>query len=280
MRRALAEEAVHALQKGFGFGIAGKAAFGGAELGRVDAAAGGAFDDGDLDVEHLVVHDEVDDDAGDAGVVEEAAEDDEVVMGIVVAEEGAGALAAPAELGTRDGAAEVLLVDGVEDLVEVIAEALGRRDELTAAGLAQFAEVLAELVAVDELAIGALGGGGDGLAVELGKEDPEQAFDDGGGGIAQEVADANDDAAIAEADAAAEGGKRAKLDSDGGKVSAGLEGGKDPVRHRVGRFGSGGGNGEQTALDLHLFVRVPWRVTNGCEIGKPGPAESAPFAKT
>ena len=50
-----------------------------------------------LQVQHFVVEDVLDDVAGDAWVVEDAADDDGVVGGVVVAEAIAGVVAAPSE---------------------------------------------------------------------------------------------------------------------------------------------------------------------------------------
>lgn len=77
---------------GFEFG---KEALFGLELAGVDAAASGFDADRMLEVEHLVVEQVLDGATGSVGPVEDAADHDGVVSGIVVAQHAAGLMSAP-----------------------------------------------------------------------------------------------------------------------------------------------------------------------------------------
>ncbi len=78
------------LEVGFGGIEFGEEALFGLELAGVDAAAAGFDADGMLEVEHLVVEEVFDGAARGVGAVEDAADDDGVVGGVVVAEHAAG----------------------------------------------------------------------------------------------------------------------------------------------------------------------------------------------
>jgi hypothetical protein len=84
-----------ALEVGFGGVEFGEEALFGLELAGVDAAAAGFDADGVLEVEHLVVEEVLDGAAGGVGAVEDAADDDGVVGGVVVAEHAAGVVGGP-----------------------------------------------------------------------------------------------------------------------------------------------------------------------------------------
>jgi len=84
-----------ALEVGFGGVEFGEEALFGLELAGVDAAAAGFDADGVLEVEHLVVEEVFDGAAGGVGAVEDAADDDGVVGGVVVAEHAAGVVGGP-----------------------------------------------------------------------------------------------------------------------------------------------------------------------------------------
>ena len=70
----------------------GEEALFGLELAGVDAAAAGFDADGVLEMEHLVVEEVFDGAARSVGAVEDAADDDGVVSGVVVAEHAAGVM--------------------------------------------------------------------------------------------------------------------------------------------------------------------------------------------
>jgi hypothetical protein len=88
-------EKLDALEVGFGGFEFGEEALFGLELAGVDAAAAGFDADGVLEVEHLVVEEVLDGAARGVGAVEDAADDDGVVGGVVVAEHPAGVVGGP-----------------------------------------------------------------------------------------------------------------------------------------------------------------------------------------
>ena len=113
------------LQVGLGGFEFGKEAFFGLELAGVDAAAASFDADGVLEVEHLVVEEIFDGAAGSVGAVEDAADDDGVVRGVVVAEHAAGVVGAPGEGGAAEESVEEAGVEGLEDFVEIVVVAVG-----------------------------------------------------------------------------------------------------------------------------------------------------------
>ena len=100
---------------------------------RVDAAAQAARPDGMLEVQHLVVEQVLDGVARAGGTVEDAADDDGVVGGVVVAERALGVVLAPGEVGAAEQPAEKARVERVEDLLEIEEAALGPEVALAAA---------------------------------------------------------------------------------------------------------------------------------------------------
>ena len=111
---------LEALEVGFGGFEFGEEALFGLELAGVDAAAAGFDADGMLEVEHLVVEQVLDGAARSVGAVEDAADDDGVVRGVVVAEHAAGVVSAPGERGAAEQAVEEAGVERLEDLVEIV----------------------------------------------------------------------------------------------------------------------------------------------------------------
>ena len=84
----------------------GEEALFGLELAGVDAAAARLDADGMLEVKHLVVEEVFDGAARGVGAVEDAADDDGVVGGVVVAEHAAGVMGAPGERGAAEESVE------------------------------------------------------------------------------------------------------------------------------------------------------------------------------
>ena len=88
-----------------------------------------------LEVEHLVVEEVFDGGARGVGPVEDAADDDGVVCGVVVAEHATGVVGAPGEDGAAEEAVEEAPVERVEDFVEVVVMTVVGEDALASAGL-------------------------------------------------------------------------------------------------------------------------------------------------
>jgi hypothetical protein len=165
------EFCLETLEVGFcGFEL-GEEAFFGLELAGVDAAATGFDADGVLEVKHLVVEKILDGAAGCVGAVEDAADDDGVVGGVVVAQHAAGVVSRPGEGWAAEESVEEAGVERLEDFVEVVVVAGGGGESLAAAGLADVLGLAGDRFRGDVAAIAISMGGGDGLLVELGEED-------------------------------------------------------------------------------------------------------------
>src|SRR5690349_12310850 len=72
-----------------------------------------------LHVQHLVVHDVVDDVGGSAGVIEYATDEDHIVRRVVAPQDVPRSFRRPAESWPRQGAAKVLLIETVEGSIEI-----------------------------------------------------------------------------------------------------------------------------------------------------------------
>jgi hypothetical protein len=112
--------------------------FFGFEFARLSGRSGAgraqvAGSDGVLEVEHLVIEQVLDGVARAGGAVEDAADDDGVVGGVVVAERALGVVLAPGEVGTAEQPAEEARVERVEDLFEIEEAAFGAEVALAAA---------------------------------------------------------------------------------------------------------------------------------------------------
>ena len=201
----------------------GEEAFFGLELAGVDAAAASFDADGVLEVEHLVVEEVFDGAAGGVGAVKDAADDDGVVGGVVVAEHAAGVVVGPGEGGPAEESVEEAGVEGLEDLVEIVVAAVGGGDAFAPAGLADVLGLAGDRLGGDVAAVAVGVVGGDGLAVELGEEDVGDGVVDDLGGVLEEVREADVEVALAQADGGVEGGEAAETDVQGWDGRAGTE---------------------------------------------------------
>ena len=89
-----------------------------------------------LQVQHLVEQDVFHRVAGHAWMVEDAADDDGVVGGIVVAETAAGVVLAPGKLRASHESVKEAAVEIVEDFFQMVVVAAGGADVLASAHLA------------------------------------------------------------------------------------------------------------------------------------------------
>ena len=116
-------------EKSLRFGIGRELAFGRAKLGRVDAAARAALHHRNLDMQHLVVHHKVHHQARHARMIQQTAEHNGVMVGVVMSQQSSRALGAPTQLRAGHEAGEMPLIHGLEDLGKIEAYA-GRRGDL------------------------------------------------------------------------------------------------------------------------------------------------------
>jgi hypothetical protein len=166
----------------------------------VNAAATGFDADGVLEVEHLVVEEVLDGAAGGVGAVEDAADDDGVVGGVVVAEHAAGVVGAPGEGGATEEAVEEAAVEGLEDFVEIVVMAGGGGEALAATSLPDVLGLARDGFGGDVAAVAVSVGWSDGFSVELGEEDVGDGVMDGVGSGLEQVGEADVEAAFAQAD--------------------------------------------------------------------------------
>src|ERR1700688_3576171 len=89
-----------------------------------------------FEVQHLVVNDVLHRVGGNSRVVKDAAHDDSIVGGIVVAEAVASMIAGPGHLRRSEQAVKESLVQIFKDNFEVVGSPLGSFDSLAAAHLA------------------------------------------------------------------------------------------------------------------------------------------------
>lgn len=165
----------------------------------MNAPAAAAQFDGMFQVKHLMVDEILDRVLRHARVVENLADDDSIVSGIIVAERIARVHAAPRHLRTREQAIEEARVEVVKDGVEVIAVSLGADDLLAAAHLANEMRLAGEIVAgnVSAIARGVLGF--NGLAVDLRDEDVKDGVQDTFGRAFQQIGNAQLEDIVTEA---------------------------------------------------------------------------------
>ena len=97
------------------------------------AAAAATQFDGMLQVQHFVINDVFHRVAGNSRVIEDAADDDRVMSGIVVAEPVASMVAAPSHPRSSQQAIEESLVQIFENIFQIVDSSLGTIDPLAAA---------------------------------------------------------------------------------------------------------------------------------------------------
>jgi hypothetical protein len=189
----------------------------------VDATASGADADWMLEVEHLVIEEVFDGATRSVGAVEDAADDDGVVGGVVVAEHAASVMGAPGERGAAEESVKETGVERLEDFVEIVVVADGCGEALATAGLANVFGLFGDGLGGDVAAIAVGVDANDGLFVELGEKDVGDCVMNGLGCGFEEVGEADVKAAFAEADGGVEGGETAKADVERGDGGSGPE---------------------------------------------------------
>jgi hypothetical protein len=174
-------------------------------------------------VEHLVIEEILNCAAWGVGTVEDAADDDGVMSGVVVAEHATGVVGAPCERGPTEEAVKEASVERLEDFVKVVVVAGGCGEALAPAGLANVLGLFGDGFGGDVAAVTVGVSAGDGLLVELGEEDVGDSVEDVFRGRLEEVREANVEASFAKADGGVEGGEAAEADVEDGDGAAGAE---------------------------------------------------------
>ena len=134
----------------------------------MDASPAASEFNGVLQMEHFVEEDVFHCVARHARVVEDAADDDGVVGGIVVAEAAPGVVLAPGELRAAHESVKEAAVEVVEDFLQMVVMAAGGADVLASANLTHEAGFGSDLVAANIAAITRAMSAIDWLAIELG----------------------------------------------------------------------------------------------------------------
>jgi cytolysin (calcineurin-like family phosphatase) len=213
-----------------------------------------------------VIHDVFDGVAGDARVVEDAADDDGVVGGIVVAEAAAGVGVAPGELGATEESVKKAAVEVVEDFLEMVVVAASGADQLAAAHLADETRFSGKIVAGNIAAIASAMSALDGLAIELGEQDVGDRVQHGIGRAFEQVGEANVELSLAEADGVVDGDKGIKASMHRWRRGARTEFAIGLVKYfgEIGRHGEGrvaeAGRGRQLR-----FSRIRRRKESGAK---------------
>lgn len=185
------------------------------EFPGMNAASEAMHLDRMLEVKHLVVEEVLNRVTRAGGTVEDAAYDDGVVCGVVVAKGAASHAFAPSEFGTAEHSMKKADVERIEDFFEVIEVALWAGVALATAGVA------------DEFSLARDGGAGgepleadvvrgiDWLLVELGEEDVCDGVNDALGSAFDEIGKAYEDFAFAQTNGGVERCETAEADRDG-----------------------------------------------------------------
>ena len=161
-----------------------------------------------LQMQHLVEQNVFDGVARHAWVVEDAADDDGVVRGVVVAEAAAGVVLAPGELRASHESVEEAAVKVVEDFFQMVVMAAGGVDVLASAHLAEEPRFGGNIVAGDIAAIAGAVGAIDRLAIELGEQDVGDRVLHGFGSAFEQVGEADVELSLAEANGVVDGDER------------------------------------------------------------------------
>jgi len=138
-------------------------------------------------MEHLVKQDVFNGVARHTRVVEDAADHDGVVRGIVMAETAAGVVAAPGKLRPSHKPVKETLIQVLKKFFKVIMMAAGGVDVLASAHLPHQASLGAYIVVGDIAAIPSAMGAIDRLAIKLGEQDVSNRVQHGFGSALKQI---------------------------------------------------------------------------------------------
>src|SRR5271163_2521721 len=159
-------------------------------------------------MQHLVKDDVFDGVLRDAWMVEDAADDDGVVGGVVVAEAAAGMVLAPGKLRAPQESVKEAAVEVVEDFVQMVVATAGGADVLASAHLADEAGFGQQIVAAYIAAIAGALRAIDGMAIKLGEQDVSDRVQYGVGRAFQQIGEADVEFSLALADGVVDGNER------------------------------------------------------------------------
>ena len=163
-------------------------------------------------MQHLVIDEIFDGIEGNASGIENAANDDGVMRGIIVAQAAESLVAAPCHLGSGHQAVEEAEIKLVKNLVEIIVLALGTLNALASAQLADELRLLRHGMAAGVFAVTRGMGSINGLAMKLGDEDMQDGIEHRLGRAFKKIGEADKDASLAQADGAIDVGEAVEAD--------------------------------------------------------------------
>ncbi len=159
-------------------------------------------------MQHLVKQNVFDRITRHAGMVEDAADYDGIVRGIVVSETAAGVVLAPGKLRTTHEPVEKAAIEVVEDFFQMIVVSARGNDVLTPAHLADEARFRGDIMRADIAAITTAVDAVDRLAIKLGEQNVGDRMQHIVGSAFQEIGDADKYLSFAQADGVVDGNKR------------------------------------------------------------------------
>jgi hypothetical protein len=144
--------------------------------------------------------------------VKNAADDDGVMRGIIVAQTSQGLVTAPGHLWSSHKAVEEAKIQVVKNLVEIIVLAVRTLNALASAQLTNELRLLRHGMTAGVLAITRGVGSVNGLAMQLGNEDMEDGIQHWLGRAFQQIREADEDPSLAQANSAIDVGKAIETD--------------------------------------------------------------------
>ncbi len=218
-----------------------------------------------LQVQHFVVEDVFDRVARHARMVEDAADDDGVVGGVVVAEAAAGMVPAPGKLRASHESVEEAAVEIVEDFFQMVVMAAGGADMLASAHLADEARFGGDVVASDIAAITGAVGAIYRLAIELGEQDVGDRVQHGFGSAFEQIGKADVELSLAQADSVVDGDESIETSVQGRRGRTGTEFAIGFVKdfgelwgHVEGRVAEGAVSRQPSAVSHQPSVKQSW----------------------
>ena len=174
-------------------------------------------------MQHFVEDDVFNGVARHAWVIENAADDDGVVGGVVMAETAAGVVLAPAELRAAQESVKKAAVEVVEDFLQMVMMAAGGVDVLASAHLANEPRFGSNIVARNVASIAGAVGTIDGLAIKLGQQNVGDRVQHSVGRAFEQVGEADVEFSLAHADGVVDGDKRIETNMQGRRGRAGTQ---------------------------------------------------------
>ena len=163
-------------------------------------------------VQHFMIDEILNGIERNARGIEDAADDDGVMRGIIVAQATESLVAAPGHLRSSHQAVEEAKIQVVKNLVEIIVLALGTLNALASAQLADELRLLRHGVTAGVFAVTRSVGSVNGLAMELGDEDVQDGIKHWLGRAFKKIREADENASLAQADGAVDVGEAIETD--------------------------------------------------------------------